>query len=74
MSQKPSEREWGLYMALAQVGLEMVVPTVIGLVLDYYLGTSPWLTVGLTVVGFVGGITHIVLLQRRFDEKPPDET
>ena len=74
MPQKPSKREVGLYFALAQVGLEFALPTVIGLVLDHYLGTSPWLTVGLTVVGFVGGITHLVLLLRQFDRKPPDET
>lgn len=75
MPQRPSSREMGYYLALAQVGLEFVVPTVLGLLLDHWLGTSPWLTVGLTVLGFVGGLFHLVTLLRKFEEEqpPPDD-
>jgi F0F1-type ATP synthase assembly protein I len=58
----PDMREMGIYFTLAQVGVEMVVPLVVGLVIDYYAGTMPWLTMAGMVVGFVGGIVHIVVL------------
>ena len=38
----PNSREMGRYFALAQVGLEMVVPIVIGVLADSYFGWGPW--------------------------------
>ena len=64
----PNSRELGRYFALAQVGLEMVVPIVVGLWLDSAFGWSPWgVSVG-AVLGLVGGLAHIVHLLKRFDE------
>jgi F0F1-type ATP synthase assembly protein I len=57
----------GYYLALAQVGLEMVAPLIAGLILDYYIGWGPWAMIGGAILGFVGGITHIVILSN----KPP---
>ncbi|MFT2536311.1 AtpZ/AtpI family protein, partial [Escherichia coli] len=59
------------YVALAQVGLEMVVPVIGGLFVDAGLGTSPWLTILGAVVGLVGGITHLVILSSGTNEGPP---
>ena len=35
--QQPSRRELGFYFSLAQVGLEMVVPVVLGIFIDIYI-------------------------------------
>ncbi len=64
-------RRLGLYLSLAQCGGEMVVPLVVGLVLDRYLHTMPWLTVAGAVLGFVGGLTHMVVILNRLDQRPP---
>ena len=63
----PDAREMGKYMALAQVGVEMVVPLIVGLAIDSYVGTGPWLMVAGAVLGFVGGIMHLIALSNRQD-------
>ena len=63
----PDSRELGYYFSLAQVGLEMVVPLGVGVALDYYLGWKPWATVAGVVLGFVGGLAHLILLVNRHD-------
>lgn len=70
----PSPTEMGRYVALAQVGMEMVAPIVIGLLLDTYLGWTPWGVVVGTVVGFVGGLAHLLVMLKKFDEQPPGES
>jgi F0F1-type ATP synthase assembly protein I len=69
MAEVPPEdqREVGYYFTLAQVGLEMVAPLFIGLALDHYLGSSPWGLIVGTVLGFVGGLAHLVMLANRQD-------
>jgi len=68
----PDPRQMGTYMLLAQVGLEMVAPLVLGLILDDRLGWTPWATVAGALLGLVGGVGHmVVILQRRNDSKPP---
>jgi len=61
----PDPKELGRYYALSQIGLEMVAPIGLGLVLDYYLSWSPWGAVVGAVVGFVGGLAHLVVLMGR---------
>jgi F0F1-type ATP synthase assembly protein I len=63
----PDAREMGYYLSLAQVGVEMVAPLIVGVVIDSYLDTTPWFLIAGTVVGFVGGIWHIVLLANKPD-------
>jgi len=58
----PDAREMGFNFTLAQVGVEMVVPLIVGLVIDRYANTSPWFTISGVILGFVGGVTHIVVL------------
>jgi F0F1-type ATP synthase assembly protein I len=68
-------KELGRYLAIGQVGLEMVVPIGIGLALDSYLGWEPWGVIGGAVLGLVGGLSHLVHLAGkadREDRKPPD--
>lgn len=55
-------RELGYYFALAQVGVEMVVPLGIGVWLDSLFDWSPWGVIVGTILGFVGGIAHLVML------------
>jgi F0F1-type ATP synthase assembly protein I len=67
-------RDLRRYMELSQIGLEMVAPIGLGLVLDYYTGWMPWATVTCCVLGFVGGMLHLVALTRKQDEgkrRPP---
>jgi F0F1-type ATP synthase assembly protein I len=67
----------GYYFALAQIGLEMVAPIGVGLLVDYYFGSLPWATVICTVLGFVGGMVHLVVMVQRHDaeerRRPPGE-
>jgi F0F1-type ATP synthase assembly protein I len=58
-------------MALSQVGFEMVVPIGLGVVVDHYLGTKPWLTVAGAVLGFVGGLVHLISLSSKGDKPGP---
>ena len=66
-SRPPDAQEMGYYLSLAQVGLEMVAPLFLGLVIDYYVDSSPWFTIAGVVLGFVGGVTHIVVLTNQHD-------
>lgn len=60
----------GLALASTAV-LELVAPILIGVWLDRKFGWEPWgLAVG-AVVGFVGGIAHLVLLTKRADRGKP---
>ena len=70
MSQDPTPRELGYYFALAQVGVEMVVPTILGYWLDSWLETTPWITIVAAVFGFAGGMIHmiVILKQKERDE------
>jgi ATP synthase protein I len=62
----PSER--GRLIALSQVGLEMVAPIAVGLYLDNRFGWAPWGVVVGVVVGFVGGLSHLLFMLKRFEK------
>src|SRR5262245_55400609 len=61
----PDRKEMGYYLALGQVGLEMVAPIGVGLALDLWFGWLPVATFIGLVVGFVGGLYHLVALVRK---------
>jgi F0F1-type ATP synthase assembly protein I len=63
----PDPKEMGRYVALGQVGLEMVAPIILGLVLDHYLAWAPWGLVGGAVLGLFGGLAHLVHLVSKED-------
>ena len=66
-------KDLGKALALSQIGMEMVVPIILGLVIDYYLGWLPWATVVGAVLGLVGGLAHLVQLTKK-DTKKADKT
>jgi F0F1-type ATP synthase assembly protein I len=67
-------REYGHYISLAQVGMEMAAPIGIGLAVDYYLDWSPWSVVVGAVLGLVGGLAHLVVLMNRQDPRHSSQT
>ena len=77
MADNPTPREMGYYAALAQVGVEMVVPILFGWWIDGWLATTPWITIVAAVVGFAAGMVHMVMILRQkdrdesSDKKPP---
>lgn len=77
MANDPTPREMGYYAALAQTGLEMVLPAVGGFYLDQWLKTSPWITIVLGALGFAAGLIHLIVLLKQkekdesSDRKPP---
>jgi F0F1-type ATP synthase assembly protein I len=77
MGDEPSPREMGYYVALGQTGVEMVLPAVGGFYLDQWLGTTPWITILAAVLGFAGGLVHLIVILRQkerdeqTDQKPP---
>jgi F0F1-type ATP synthase assembly protein I len=70
----PSRGEQGFYFALAQVGMEMVVPIGIGVALDHYMGWRPWGIIGGALFGFVGGLAHLIALVNQHDTGRDEQT
>ena len=66
-----NSREMGHYFALAQAGIEMVVPIGIGVALDEYLGWSPWCVVIGAILGLTIGLTHLVVMANKKSPGPP---
>jgi len=52
----------GKYYAMAQVGMEMVVPIFVGWWADEKLGSRPWLLVLGVILGFGLGLWHLIAL------------
>jgi F0F1-type ATP synthase assembly protein I len=67
----------GYYIALTYVGVEMVVPMLVGIGLDYWLDWTPWATITGLILGFVGGLIHLVRMVQQHDAQerrpPPGE-
>jgi F0F1-type ATP synthase assembly protein I len=57
--------EFGFYLSVAQVGMEMVAPIGLGWLLDHFLDWSPWGIVGGAVFGLVAGVAHLAALANR---------
>jgi len=55
-------------MTIGSVGTEMAAPVIIGVLVDWWLNTMPWFTITLTVLGFIGGLYHLILLNK---PRPP---
>jgi len=62
-------KELGRYVAIGQVGMEMVMPILIGLAVDHYLGWTPWAVIAGAVLGFFGGIAHLIYLVNRLSDE-----
>jgi F0F1-type ATP synthase assembly protein I len=62
---KPShETAMARLMTISQVGFEMAAPIGLGFALDYWFGTLPIGMIVGAVIGFVGGVYHLVVLNR----------
>ena len=59
-------------IGLMVVGSEMASFTVVGLLLDYVLGTMPGFTIGLTLLGLVVAFYHLVKMSQALARKKPD--
>ena len=59
-----SERMTARLMALGTVGTEMVAPIMLGWLLDHWLGTIPLCIVIGAVLGLVGGVYHLTVLNK----------
>lgn len=70
---RPNPRELAKYYSLAQVGFEMVAPIALGVWLDTRYELMPWCTVAGVVVGLVGGMIHLLVLLRRFEDNGPSQ-
>jgi F0F1-type ATP synthase assembly protein I len=47
------------------LGLEFVLPTLVGLWLDGRFGTKPWGTLVGALLGFAAGMTHLLRIAKR---------
>jgi F0F1-type ATP synthase assembly protein I len=74
LPEMPDRKEMGRYVALGQIGLEMVAPIVFGLLIDSYLGCQPWALIAGAVLGLVGGLVHLVHLLNKMDSKGPSQS
>ena len=69
----PNPRDLGRYFALAQVGLEMVAPIVLGLFLDSRLGWTPWGVVAGAVIGATFGVVRAAPVLSVAGVRRPDQ-
>lgn len=67
----PDRNEMGRYVALGQIGMEMVAPILAGLAADHYLNWKPWGVVAGAVLGLVAGFVHLVHLLNKMDSNGP---
>lgn len=67
--QPPRSRTLGYVIALSQIGIEMVVPIALGVGLDQWLGTVPWLMIAGVFLGLFGGLAHMMVILRRMDRR-----
>jgi F0F1-type ATP synthase assembly protein I len=70
---RQDRQELGRYLALGQVGLEMVVPIALGLAADRYFGCGPWGLIGGAVLGLGGGLAHLVHQANKMNANNPSD-
>jgi len=73
--EKKSREHWVLLAQASSMGLSLVLATVIGLGIGYYLdhhvftGTSPWLTIIFLILGIIAGFRNLYILGKRMQKK-----
>ena len=65
-----NQKDFQRYMAMSQAGMEMVVPIGIGVAVDWYFNCGPWGAVIGVVLGLGGGLTHLIFMAQKSDDKP----
>ncbi|MBI2875765.1 MAG: AtpZ/AtpI family protein [Candidatus Tectomicrobia bacterium] len=67
-------RQVGIYSTLAlEVAFLMAGGAGLGLYLDWWLATSPWLTLTFLLLGLAGGISRLVTLAKIFSRRKEEE-
>ncbi len=64
MPDQSPERTMARLMTIGQVGMEMAAPIAVGWAVDYGLGTMPLFMIVGAILGLVGGVYHLVVLNR----------
>jgi hypothetical protein len=59
-------------MGFLAIGSEMVSFTLLGLLLDYLLGTMPGFTIGLTLLGVVAAFFFLIRMSQAIARKKPE--
>jgi F0F1-type ATP synthase assembly protein I len=59
-----------LPIGLMMAGSEMASFTLLGLVLDYFAGTMPGFTIGLTLLGLAVAFWHLIRMSKSLAAKP----
>lgn len=62
-----------LPIGLMIAGSEMASFTILGLILDFSLGTIPGFTIGLTLAGMCVAFFHLVKMSQALARKKPDK-
>lgn len=67
--QRRGEMSWNQAVVVGGLAISLpgmlFGPPVFGMYLDEYLGTSPWFTLGLLVMGFIATVYNIFLILRK---------
>lgn len=66
----PSGKSKNLPIGLMVAGSEMASFTILGLLLDFGLGTMPGFTIGLTLAGLFVAFFHLVKMSQALAKKP----
>ena len=61
----------GTSLGLMFAGSEMAAATLLGLLLDYLLGTMPGCTIGFTLFGFVAAFIQLMQMAKTLAKKKP---
>jgi F0F1-type ATP synthase assembly protein I len=59
-------------MGFLVAGSEMASFTIAGLLLDYICGTLPWITIGMTLLGFMAAFFQLITMAKRIAAKKPE--
>ena len=72
---KKNREHWVLLATASSMGISMVLATLIGLGIGYYLdhkvfpGAKPWLTIIFLVLGIIAGFRNLYVLGKRAQRK-----
>jgi F0F1-type ATP synthase assembly protein I len=55
-------------------GSEMVAFTIFGLLIDYALGTMPWFTIGLTLLGLAAAFAALLRMSKALTKRRSKES
>lgn len=70
---EPGDKKMNQYLQYSSIGLEMGLSTALGLLmgmgLDKWLGSAPWLTILFLFFGMVAGFRRLFILARAYQKE-----